>query len=179
LGLVGESPASVKILLLGTVVEFKAILDGLKEHVPGEQERATVSVKFKLGGADILIVNVVAVVPMGRYCVVVGELRVKLGSPVPVRAMLEEPLVTLSVTVRLPLRTPVLVGVKVTWKVQLPPTAMVNGYAGQVFVSAKSPEAAIFVTVKAVSPLFVIVTCCAALVVFKVVAGNTRLLGEN
>ena len=41
--------------------------------------------------------------------------------------MLDDPLVTLSVMVRLPLRTPVLVGVKVTAKVQLPPTAMVNG----------------------------------------------------
>ena len=179
LALVGESPPSVNILELGTVVELKAMLDGLKEHVPGEQERATVSVKFKLGGADMLIVKVVAAVPMGRNCVVVGEVNWKLGFPVPVKAMLDEPLVTLSVTVRLPLRTPVLVGVKVMEKLQLPPTAMVNGYAGQVFVSAKSPEAAIFVTVKGVSPLFVIVTFCAALVVFKVVAGNTRLLGEN
>ena len=109
------------------VVEFKAMLDGLKEHVPGEQERATVSVKFKLAGADILIVKVVAAVPMGRDCVVVGELRAKLGFPVPDRAMLEEPLVTLSVMVRLPLRTPVPLGVNVTEKLQLPPTAMVNG----------------------------------------------------
>jgi len=127
LALVGESPKSVRILVLGMVVEFKAMLEGLKEHVPGEQERAMVSVKFKLGGADILIVKVVVVVPMGRNCVVVGELRVKLGSPVPVKAILDEPLVTLSVMVRLPLRTPVLVGVKVTEKLHLPPTAMVNG----------------------------------------------------
>ena len=122
-----ESPASVNVLELGMVVEFRAISAGLKLHAPGEHERAMVSVKFKLAGADILIVNVVAVVPMGRYCVLVGELRVKLGSPVPVRAMLEEPLVTLSVTLRLPLRTPVPVGVKVMEKLQLPPTAMVNG----------------------------------------------------
>ena len=127
MALVGERPERVKMLVLGMVVEFKAMLDGLKEHVPGEQERATVSVKFKLGGADILIVKVVAAVPIGRDCVVVGELRVKLGFPVPVRAMLDEPLVTLSVTVRLPLRTPVPVGVNVTEKLQLPPTAMVNG----------------------------------------------------
>jgi hypothetical protein len=109
------------------VVEFKAMLEGLKEHVPGEQEREMVSVKFKLAGADILIVKVVVVVPMGRNCEVVGEVRVKLGLPVPVKAILDEPLVTLSVMVRLPLRTPVLVGVKVTEKLQLPPTAIVNG----------------------------------------------------
>ena len=123
----GESPESVSVLVFGIVVEFKAMLEGLKPHVPGEQERATVSVKFKLGGADILIVKVVVVVPMGRYCVVVGEVRAKLGSPVPLRAMLDEPLVTLSVTVRLPLRTPVPVGVKVIEKLQLPPTAIVKG----------------------------------------------------
>ena len=127
MALVGERPERVKMLVLGMVVEFKAMLDGLKEHVPGEQERATVSVKFKLAGADILIVKVVAAVPMGRDCVVVGELRVKLGFPVPDRAMLEEPLVTLSVMVRLPLRTPVPLGANVTEKLQLPPTAMVNG----------------------------------------------------
>ena len=123
----GESPESVNVLVLGTVVEFKAISVGLKLHVPGEQEREMVSVKFKIGRANKLMVNVVEVVPMGRDCVVVGELRVKLGFPVPVREMLEEPVVTLSVIVRLPLRSPVLVGVKVTEKLQLPPTAMVNG----------------------------------------------------
>ena len=69
----GESPESVSVLVFGMVVEFKAMLEGLKAHVPGEQERAMVSVKFKLAGADILIVKVVVVVPMGRYSVVVGE----------------------------------------------------------------------------------------------------------
>ena len=73
LAVVAESPESVNMLEFGTVVEFKAMLDGLKVHVPGEQERATVSVKFKLGGADMLIAKVVVVVPTGRDCVVVGE----------------------------------------------------------------------------------------------------------
>jgi len=73
------------------------------------------------------IVNVVVVVPMGTNSEAVGDVRLKLGSPVPVRAILEEPLVTLSVMVRLPLITPVLVGLNVTVKVQPPPTAMVNG----------------------------------------------------
>jgi len=123
----GASPDSVNMLVLGTVLEFQAISAGLKLHWPGEHEREMVSVKLRLGAAYILIVKVVEAVPTGHDCVVVGELRVKLAFPVPVREMLDEPLVTLSVTVRLPLRTPVLVGVKVTKKLQLPPTAMVNG----------------------------------------------------
>ena len=50
-----------------------------------------------------------------------------MGFPVPDRATLDEPLVTLSVIVRLPLRMPVPLGVKVTAKEQLPPTGIVNG----------------------------------------------------
>jgi hypothetical protein len=69
---------------------------------------------------------------------------------------------------RLPLRTPVLVGVKVIWKAQLAFTASVNGVAKQVVVvSAKSPCVAMSVTVKGVWPLLVMITVCAALVVFK------------
>jgi len=127
LALEAESPVSVRVLVLGIVALFKAMLEGLKAHEPDAQARLMVSRKFKLAGADILIVKVVDVVPMGRDCVVVGELKVKLAFPVPLRAMLEDPLVTLSVMVRLPLRTPVLAGVKVTEKLQLPPTAIVNG----------------------------------------------------
>jgi hypothetical protein len=127
LALEAESPESVNVLVLGTVLEFKAISAGLKEQVPGEQARETVSVKFRLAGAERDTVKVVVVVPMGRDCVEVGELRVKLGSPVPVKVILDEPLVTLSVMVRLPLITPVVVGVNVTEKAHLPPTAIVNG----------------------------------------------------
>lgn len=130
LGLVGERPASVNVLELGTTVEFKAISVGLKEHAPVEQERATVSVKFKALAAERETVKVVVVVPMGRNCEVVGELRVKLASEVPDKAILEEPLVVLSVTIRLPLRMPLagaLAGVNVIENWQLPPTAMVKG----------------------------------------------------
>jgi len=48
LALEGESPESVKVLVLGMVVEFKAISAGLKEHEPGEQVSSMVSVKFRL-----------------------------------------------------------------------------------------------------------------------------------
>jgi len=48
-----------------------------------------------------------------------------------------------------------------------------------VFVSAKLPVAAIFVTVSGVSPLLVMTTVWGALVVLIVVGGNTKLDGEN
>jgi hypothetical protein len=56
-----------------------------------------------------------------------GEVRLKLGSPVPVKVILDELLVVLSVIVRLPLIMPVLVGVNVIVKAQLAFTAKVNG----------------------------------------------------
>jgi len=122
--LVADSPESVIVLVLGTVVEFKAISPGLKVHC--EQESWMVSVKFGMKAA-MDIVKVVVVVPMGRDWVTVGEVNWKLGFPVPVKLKLEVPLDVLSVTVILPLIMPVLEGVKVTEKAQEPPTAMVNG----------------------------------------------------
>ena len=123
--LVPESPVTVSVLVLGTVVEFKAISEGLKVHCP-EQVRRMVSVKLATK-ADIDTVKVVVAVPMGRDWVTVGELNWKLGFPVPVKPNLEAPLSVLSVMVMLPLIMPVLEGVKVTEKAQDPPTAMVNG----------------------------------------------------
>ena len=177
--LVAESPVSVIVLVFGTVVEFKAISAGLKVHEPDVQERAMVSVKLATNAA-MDTVKVVVVVPMGRDWVVVGELSWKVGFPVPVKLRLEEPLWVLSVTVIPPLIMPVLEGVKVIEKAQDPPTNTVNGEAPQVVVSAKSVEVeAMLVTVTGTCPLLVIITVCEALVVFKVVAGNTRLVGEN
>jgi hypothetical protein len=69
-----ESPETVSVLVLGMVVEFKAIFDGLKEQVPGAQDRAMVSVKV-LREEEREIVKVVVVVPTGRDCVRVGEVR--------------------------------------------------------------------------------------------------------
>ena len=126
LELVAESPVSVIVLVFGTVVEFKAISEGLKVHEPDVQERAMVSVKLATKAA-MDTVKVVVVVPMGRDWVTVGEVNWKLGFPVPVKLKLEVPVDVLSVTVMLPLMLPVLEGVKVTEKAQEPPTAMVNG----------------------------------------------------
>jgi hypothetical protein len=62
--LVAESPESVNVLLLGRDVDPKAISEGLKVQVPGEQERAMVSVK--LGTRAVMdIGKVVVVIPIG------------------------------------------------------------------------------------------------------------------
>lgn len=171
------SPESVIVLTLGKVVEPKAIICGLKEQVPGLHARRTESVKVL--GPERDIVKVVLAVPMGCNCVRVGELRLKTGFPVPVKVIAEVPAITLSVTTRPPLRVPVAVGVKVIWKAQLPFWGSVNGVAGQLLVSEKSPFAVILVTVKGVSPLLTMITVWGGLVTFKVSAGNTRLLGVN
>jgi hypothetical protein len=156
--LVADSPERVKVLVDGTVVEPRAISVGLKAQVaPPVQERAIVSVK--LGTADDSdTVKVVVVVPMFRICERVGEFRAKTGFPVPVKPTLDAPLATLSVMVRDPVCVPVLVGVKVTRKVQLPFTARVKGVEGQLVVSAKGPVVATAVTVKGVLPLLVMMT---------------------
>jgi hypothetical protein len=166
------------MLLLGMVVEFKAIFAGLKVQLPEAHFRAMVSVKL-LTTEEREIVKVVVVVPMVRDCVSVEELRLKLAFPVPVKPTVDEPLDTLSVTTRLPLRTPVLVGVKVIWKAQVAFTAIVKGVAGHVVVSAKSPVVVMLVTVKGVWPLLVMYTVCAGLVTFIVSAGKTKEVGVN
>jgi hypothetical protein len=165
-----ELHEAVKVLVAGTVVEFNAILEGLKEQVgPPEQLKPTVSVKV-LGVEEANdIVKVVEAVPMGRDCVRVGEVRLKTGFPVPVKVMLDDPLATLSVIVRFPDMVPVLVGSKVIWKAQLPFSGSVNGVEGQVVVSWKSEGVAVMlVTVRGVWPLLVMSTVCGALTVFIV-----------
>jgi hypothetical protein len=69
---------------------------------------------------------------------------------------------TLSVTVMLPVRLPVALGVKVTDIVQLPPA--VTEFP-QVFVSLKSPEAVMLLMVTTALPIFTRFVVCAALVV--------------
>jgi hypothetical protein len=112
------------------------------------QESAIVSVKEL--GAERDIVKVVVVVPMRRFCVRTGEVRLKRGFPVPVRLTLDVPLPTLSVTTRLPVRVPELVGVKVTLKVQLWLTGSEAGLTGQLLVSLKSPVVVMLVIVRGV-----------------------------
>lgn len=77
-----------------------------------------------------------------------------------------------SAIVSVAVRKPAAVGVNVTLIVQLALAASIDGDNGQVVVRAKSsalvPVTAIVLIVSAPGPLLVIVTFCAALVVFVV-----------
>jgi hypothetical protein len=81
-------------------------------------------------------------------------------TPLPLKATVCGDPAALSVIVSEPLRVPVAVGVNVTAIMQFAPAAT---DVPQVFVSAKSPEAAIELIVRAACPLLVSVTICAAL----------------
>jgi hypothetical protein len=81
--------------------------------------------------------------------------------PVPVSETVWGLFEALSTTVSVPVREPVAVGVNVTLMVHLP---LIGTLGTHVFVSAKSPLAAMLVTVKAELRLLVKVTALAALV---------------
>jgi hypothetical protein len=94
----------------------------------------------------------------------------------PLRATVCGDPAALSVMVSVPVREPAAVGVKVTAMVQLAPGTTV---APQLLVWAKSPEAAIEVSVRTACPEFVRVTGWAAAVVPTVSWPNVRLVGES
>jgi len=83
------------------------------------------------------------------------------------------------VIVSIPARGPTAFGENVTLIVQVPFAARVAGFMGQLFVSAKSPEAAIELMVRALVPVFVNVTVWASLVVVSNWPPNLRLEGER
>lgn len=82
----------------------------------------------------------------------------------------------LSIMASVPRLVPIAVGVNVTEIVQLAPAATL---APQVFVSAKSPEAAIEVIFKAAASELVSITVCAVLVVPSVCEAKVRLAGVS
>jgi hypothetical protein len=96
--------------------------------------------------------------------------------PVPVSATVCGDPVALSVMVRVPLRAPDVVGVKMTAMAQFAPTAMAEP---QVFVSLKSPPAAMEVTATATEPELVRVTVCAVLLEPTASAVKVRLAGAK
>jgi hypothetical protein len=105
------------------------------------------------------------------------ELEARLtAAAAPLRATVCGDPPALSVTVSVPVREPATVGVKVTAMVQLAPGATL---VPQLLVWAKSPEAAIEVSVRATCPEFVRVTTWAAVVVPTVCWANVRLVGES
>lgn len=87
----------------------------------------------------------------------------------------------MSVSVRLPERLPLAVGVNVTLITQLPLAAsgVLVLQVVPLAATAKSPVAAMLVKVKDAVPLLVTVTALGALVIPRTVAGNDTLLGDN
>jgi hypothetical protein len=96
-----------------------------------------------------------------------------LEVPDPVRLTVCGLPLALSVMVRVPLRVPVAVGVKVTLIAQVEPAATP---LPQLFVSAKSPVVAMLEKCTGVVPLLVKVTACAALVVPTAWLANVKLV---
>lgn len=96
--------------------------------------------------------------------------------PVPLREIACGEPEALSVNVRVPVRAPLAVGVKVTETVHFAPAATL---VPQVLVSAKSPEAAMEVIASAAVPELVKVTVCPALVEPTVCEAKLRLAGET
>src|SRR5579863_8142811 len=86
------------------------------------------------------------------------------AEPVPLRLTTCVP--TLSPRMRVPVRVPVVLGMNVTWNWQLFPAAAAAGSVPQFeLLTAKSPLVENELRVRALVPLFVSVTVCAALVV--------------
>lgn len=84
----------------------------------------------------------------------------------------------LSVTVTAPLMLPVVLGVKVTLRVQVAPAATLEPQGvPPPAVAEKSPLAVKLKELRVVVKLFVIVSVCAALVVPTVVEAKVRLVG--
>ena len=105
-------------------------------------------VSVKELGAERDIVKVVVVVPMRRFCVRVGEVRLKTGFPVPVRLTLDVPLADI-ISYDETSRTSARVGggesniESATWL-----TASEAGLTGQLLVSLKSPVVVMLVIVR-------------------------------
>jgi len=145
------SPLTVRALLWPAVTD-----EGLKEQLaPPADEQVSAMLPRKELGADALTVKVVESVPITTIADLALAEREKSGFPVPVSETLCGLLAASSVTLRLPVRLPLAVGVKVTLAVQLSPALRTLGSAPQVLVSAKSPVALMAVRVTATCPLLV------------------------
>jgi hypothetical protein len=98
------------------------------------------------------------------------------ASPPPLKVTAWGEPLALSVIINDPVRLPATVGVKITEIMQAVPTAT---FVPQVFVWAKSPDAAIDVMVSGAVPELFSVTICAALLVLSVCKAKVRLVGER
>ncbi len=143
-------------------------------------EQASVTVPVKPAPGVMVIVEVADPPGLTDACDRVPALSVKVATAVPVRLTVCELPAALSVIVMVAVRLPVAVGAKVTVIVHLAPAAT----EVQVLVSLKSPasvpESATFETVRLVtSPLFVMVTVCAALLVPTAWLENVRVVADR
>src|SRR5271157_986567 len=114
------------------------MVGGKNEHV-ALPAHAKLTVEVKLFGADRVIVNVVMVVPTRRVLVRLLAERVNGLPPVPASETACGLPVAVSVTVRLPVRDPPWIGVKMTLSVQEAPGLSTFGSVPQLLVCAKSP----------------------------------------
>jgi hypothetical protein len=105
-----------------------------------------------------------------------GENRTLAAIPVPLSGTVCGLLPALSVKVMDPVTVPVVVGVKATVILQLPPDAPP---VPQVFVSEKLPEGAILEIDSLAPVLFVSLITLPALVVFTAWFANVRLVGDS
>jgi hypothetical protein len=92
----------------------------------------------------------------------------EVSDPVPDRAAVWGLVLALSTMVRVPVRVPMVVGVKVTEIVHVAPAASVFGVRGQVEVWAKSPAVEIPETVSALVVAFVSVMFAGRLVTVSI-----------
>jgi hypothetical protein len=145
------------------------------------QVNATEPVNPPMG---VMVTLKLSVLPAVTFCVEVGPVNPKSGGVVvPVSGTVCGLPGALSVMVKVPVRVPAIVGVNVTLIVQLAFTASIAGVIGQavvpVLVSAKSPDLAMEMIVRGPVPVFVSVTVCAGLVVFRSWLPNVRLVGAS
>jgi hypothetical protein len=103
----------VKVLVWPAKIEL-----GLKLHVLAEEGHKRVILPLKFVLVSAAMVKVADVLPISTG-VAVGEVSVKAARPVPVSATLCGLPVALSEMLKVPLRVPVAVGLKVTLTVQL------------------------------------------------------------
>jgi len=123
-----------------------------------------------------------SVLPAFTVCTDVGPVNPKSGGvvvPVPVSPTVCGLPAALSVMVKVPVRVPAAVGVKVTLIMQFALAASIAGSVPQVFVSAKSPEVPIVLIVRGPVPVFVSVTVCAELGVFSNWLPKVRVVGAS
>jgi len=147
-------------------------------HVTGIVAPAQATVTAWLNPPSGVMVTLKLPVAPFLTVTVAGAVTVK-SQPVPASGAVWGLPPALSVTVNVPVRAPTAVGANVTLIVQFALAASVAGNAPQLFVSAKSPEAAIVFIVRAAVPVFVSVTVFAALVVLSNWPPKLKLVGAN